>query len=140
MIWCHFWKLWFYIRSNSYYTYLFIYLFKSHVYVSTKVLWFSITMLISHNLVFHFEIHAYMYVSTVILLFTLKSILRQKKKNYGNSNSSSCKNIIFKKKYRKRNQNPSRYYNSTSGYPWVPVTFGHYEVPRFLDDPNRSQG
>jgi hypothetical protein len=28
--------------------------------------------------------------------FTLKSILRQKK-NYGNSNISACKNIIFKK-------------------------------------------
>jgi hypothetical protein len=42
--------------------------------------------------------------------FTLKSILRQKK-NYGNSNVSPCKNIIFKKS-SKRNQNPSRYYNS----------------------------
>jgi predicted translin family RNA/ssDNA-binding protein len=30
------------------------------------------------------------------LPFTLKSILRQKK-NYGNSNISQCKNIIFKK-------------------------------------------
>jgi hypothetical protein len=38
-------------------------------------------------------------------------ILRQKK-NYGNSNISPCKNIIFKKKSSKRNQNPSRYYNS----------------------------
>jgi hypothetical protein len=44
------------------------------------------------------------------LPFTLKSILRQKK-NYGNSNISPCKNIIFKKS-SKRNQNPSRYYNS----------------------------
>jgi len=43
--------------------------------------------------------------------FTLKSILRQKKKNYGNSNISTCKNIIFKKS-SKRNQNPSSYYNS----------------------------
>jgi hypothetical protein len=34
---------------------------------------------------------------TVALPFTLKSILRQKK-NYGNSNISPCKNIIFKKK------------------------------------------
>jgi hypothetical protein len=35
----------------------------------------------------------------VALPFTLKSILRQKKKkkNYGNSNISPCKNIIFKK-------------------------------------------
>jgi hypothetical protein len=32
------------------------------------------------------------------------------KKNYGNSNISPCKNIIFKKSL-KRNQNPSRYYN-----------------------------
>jgi hypothetical protein len=46
------------------------------------------------------------------LPFTLKSILRQKKnkKNYRISNISTCKNIIFKK-YSKRNQNPSRYYN-----------------------------
>jgi hypothetical protein len=43
--------------------------------------------------------------------FTLKSILRQKKKNYGNSNISTCQNIIFKKS-SKRNQNPSSYYNS----------------------------
>jgi hypothetical protein len=32
----------------------------------------------------------------VALPFTLKIILRQKK-NYGNSNISPCKNIIFKK-------------------------------------------
>jgi hypothetical protein len=44
------------------------------------------------------------------LPFTLKSILRQKK-NYGNSNISPCENIIFQKS-SKRNQNPSRYYNS----------------------------
>jgi hypothetical protein len=44
------------------------------------------------------------------LPFTLKSILRQKK-NYGNSNISPCKNIIFPKSC-KRNQNLSRYYNS----------------------------
>ncbi len=41
--------------------------------------------------------------------FTLKSILRQKK-NYGNSNISTCKNIISTKKSSKRFQNPSRYY------------------------------
>jgi hypothetical protein len=35
---------------------------------------------------------------TVALPFTLKSILRQKKKNYGNSNISPLKNIIFPKK------------------------------------------
>jgi hypothetical protein len=40
---------------------------------------------------------------------TLKRILRQKK-NYGNSNISPCKNIIFKKS-SKRNQNRSRDYN-----------------------------
>jgi hypothetical protein len=37
---------------------------------------------------------------------TLKSILR--KKNYGNSNISPCRNIIFKNS-SKRNQNLSRY-------------------------------
>jgi hypothetical protein len=46
----------------------------------------------------------------VALPFTLKSILWQKK-NYENSNVSPSKNIIFKKS-AKRNQNPSRYYNS----------------------------
>jgi hypothetical protein len=46
----------------------------------------------------------------VALPFTLKSELRQKK-NYGNSNISPCKNIIFKNS-SKRNQNPSKYYNS----------------------------
>jgi hypothetical protein len=30
-----------------------------------------------------------------------KGILRQKKKNYGNSNISPCKNIIFKKSFKK---------------------------------------
>jgi hypothetical protein len=44
------------------------------------------------------------------LPFALESSLRQKK-NYGNSNISPCKNIIFKKS-SKRNQTPSRYYNS----------------------------
>jgi hypothetical protein len=48
---------------------------------------------------------------TVALPFTLKSILRQKK-NYGNSNISPSKNNIIFKKSSKRNQNPSRYYNS----------------------------
>ncbi len=45
------------------------------------------------------------------LPFTLKSISRQKKNNYGNSNISPCENITFKNS-SKRNQNPSRYYNS----------------------------
>jgi hypothetical protein len=44
----------------------------------------------------------------VALAFTLKSILRQKK-DYGNSNTSPCKNIIFKKSSQ-RNKNPSKYY------------------------------
>jgi hypothetical protein len=48
----------------------------------------------------------------VALPLTLKSTLRQKR-NYGNSNISPCKNIIFKKSL-KRNQNPSRYYNSVT--------------------------
>jgi hypothetical protein len=42
---------------------------------------------------------------TVALLYTLKSSLRQTKK-YRNSNISPCKNSS------KRDQNPSRYYNS----------------------------
>ncbi len=48
---------------------------------------------------------------TVALPFTLKHILRQRE-NYPNSNISPCKNIIFNKS-SSRNQNPSRYYNST---------------------------
>jgi hypothetical protein len=48
---------------------------------------------------------------TMPLPFTLKSILRQKK-NYGNSNISPCKNILIFKKSSKRNQNPSRIYNT----------------------------
>jgi hypothetical protein len=48
----------------------------------------------------------------VALPFTLKGILRQKKNNENsNTNTSPCKNIIFKKQSSKRNQiNPSRYY------------------------------
>jgi len=45
-------------------------------------------------------------------LHTSLSIFRQKKKNYGNSNISACKNIIFKKS-SKWNQNPSRYYHNS---------------------------
>jgi hypothetical protein len=48
----------------------------------------------------------------VALPVTLIRILRQKKKNYGNSNISPCKNyIIFKKKgeiLQKKPKNPSR--------------------------------
>jgi hypothetical protein len=40
--------------------------------------------------------------------FTLKKYLKAKE-NYGNSNISRCKKIIFKNS-SKRNQNPSRYY------------------------------
>jgi hypothetical protein len=47
----------------------------------------------------------------VALPFTLKSILRQNR-NYGNSNISPSKNILFFKKSSERNQIPSRYYNS----------------------------
>jgi hypothetical protein len=39
-----------------------------------------------------------------------KGSLRQKKNN-GNSNISPCKNVIFKKSSKSK-QNPSRYYNS----------------------------
>jgi hypothetical protein len=47
---------------------------------------------------------------TTALPFTLKkSILRKKKKNYGNSNISPCKNIIIKKKNPlKESQNLSK--------------------------------
>jgi hypothetical protein len=38
---------------------------------------------------------------TVALPFTLKSMLRQKEKNYGNSNISPCKNILIFKKTSK---------------------------------------
>jgi hypothetical protein len=38
---------------------------------------------------------------SVALPFTLKCILRQKK-NYGNSNISPCKNIIFKKSSKRK--------------------------------------
>ncbi len=49
---------------------------------------------------------------TMALPFTLKSILRQKK-NYGDSNISSCKSIIFKQS-SKRIENPSKYYDSVT--------------------------
>jgi hypothetical protein len=52
----------------------------------------------------------------VALPFTFKSILRQKKKNYGNSNIiSPYKNIIHLQKnnpLKETKINPSRYYNS----------------------------
>jgi len=59
---------------------------------------------------------------------------KKKKKNYGNSNISPCKNIIFKKFLIiifKKNQNPSRYYyNSISN-----LKFQHkpkYHLSRIL--------
>jgi hypothetical protein len=64
----------------------------------------------------------------VALLFTLEGILRQKK-NGGNSNTSSGKNIIFKKS-SKKTQNPSRYYNSITN-----LKFQHkpkYHLPKIL--------
>jgi hypothetical protein len=66
----------------------------------------------------------------VNLPFTLKSILRQKKKNYGNSNISPSKDIIFIKS-SERNQNPSRYHNFVSKF----LKFQHkpkYHVSKIL--------
>jgi hypothetical protein len=51
-------------------------------------------------------------VSHCGLAVYIKKYLKAKKV-YENSNISPCKNIIFKKS-SKRNQNPSRYYNSIS--------------------------
>jgi hypothetical protein len=70
--------------------------FHPRVYCNTRKAFLNITKGICH--------------SVALLPFTLTSILRQKK-NYGNSNISPCKNIIFKNSCEK-NQNPSRYYNS----------------------------
>jgi hypothetical protein len=47
----------------------------------------------------------------VALPFTLEEHILRPKKSFKKSNVSPCKNIIFKKS-SKRNQNPSRYYNS----------------------------
>ncbi len=49
------------------------------------------------------------------------------KKNYGNSDISPCKNIIFKKS-SKRNPNPSRYYKSITN-----LKFQH--KPKYPKDP-----
>jgi hypothetical protein len=70
----------------------------------------------------------------VALTLTLKSILRQKKKNDGNSNISPRKNIISKKKSFIRNQNPSRYHNSItnlqkSSYKNRPTTTPGAKIP-----------
>jgi hypothetical protein len=45
------------------------------------------------------------------LAIYIKNYLKGEKKTYGNSNISPCKNIISERSF-KRNQNPSRYYNS----------------------------
>jgi hypothetical protein len=60
--------------------------------------------------------------------YIFKSILMQTK-NYESSNTSSCKNIIFKKS-SERNKNPSRYYNSL-----INLKFQHkprYHLPKIL--------
>jgi len=49
-------------------------------------------------------------VSHCGLVIYIEKHVRQKK-NYGNSYISPCKNIIFRNS-SKKNQNPSRYYNS----------------------------
>jgi hypothetical protein len=46
-------------------------------------------------------------VSQCGLAIDIKKVSEGKKKNYGNSNISPCKNIIFKKP-SKKDQNPSR--------------------------------
>jgi len=48
----------------------------------------------------------------VALPFTLRKYFKAKKKFMETQILSPCKNIIFKKNSSKRNQNPSRYYNS----------------------------
>jgi hypothetical protein len=50
-------------------------------------------------------------VSHCSLVIYIKTYLKAKNELWKNSNISPCKNIIFKKSSR-RNQNPSRYYNS----------------------------
>jgi hypothetical protein len=69
---------------------------------------------------FFFSLHKTKGVSHCVALpFTLKSVLSQKK-NYGNPNISPCKNLP------KRNQNPSKYYNSVTN-----VKFQH--KPKYQD-------
>jgi hypothetical protein len=50
-------------------------------------------------------------VSHCGLAISKKKYLKANEKNYGNSNISPCQNITFKIP-SKKNQNPSRYYNS----------------------------
>jgi hypothetical protein len=48
-----------------------------------------------------------------LAIYNIKKVFLRQKKNYGNSNISPCKKYnLQKKKSSKRNQNPSRYYNS----------------------------
>jgi hypothetical protein len=59
------------------------------------------------------ESYKFLETSTVShsgLAIYILNILKKKEK-YENSNISPCKNVIFQKA-SKRNQNPSRYYNS----------------------------
>ncbi len=67
------------------------------------------------------------------LPFTLKSFLRQKKKNYGNSNISPCKNIIFKRS-SKRNQNPSRYHNFITNLKFQHIKISSFKNPHIKID------
>jgi hypothetical protein len=46
-----------------------------------------------------------------LAIYIKKYLKANLEENYENSNISPCNNIIFKKS-SKRNQNPSRYYNS----------------------------
>jgi hypothetical protein len=58
-----------------------------------------------------------------------KSILWQMK-NYGKKTISPCKNLIFSKSF-KRNQNPSRYYNSMTN-----LKFQHKPKYHLLTNPH----
>ncbi len=43
-----------------------------------------------------------------LAIYIKKVSLKKGKKNYGNSNISPCKNIIFKKSSKRNQKNPSR--------------------------------
>jgi hypothetical protein len=96
------------LRGNGHYQGMFQVQIKS---VSTSapstgcLLWLSCGWT-SSELLYNYTLASH----SVALPFTLKSIWRQKK-NYENSNISPCRNIIFQKSF-KRNENPSRLYNS----------------------------
>jgi hypothetical protein len=64
------------------------------------------------------------------LAIYIKKYFKAKKKNYGNSNISPSKDIIFIKS-SERNQNPSRYHNFVSKF----LKFQHkpkYHVSKIL--------